>query len=162
MSYPALSWGVTMALADLRALASRAPPEVVTGVTRHPLPAGNRVEAQKNSENRQFQGTVPAVTGVTSNFDDVGADERAALATEGVDFRTEGERWLTAYRRDAVAWMLEAMGEATRDGATEEPEGPLWPDPGTPERERLDRKNAAIAAGLLIGWERHRVKRQPG
>jgi hypothetical protein len=37
-----------------------------------------------------------------------------------------------------------------------EPDEPLWPEPGTPERELLDRKNAAIVAGLLAGYHRHR------
>lgn len=89
------------------------------------------------------------------------ASPECKTAISPAAIRTEGEVWAEAYKRDAVNWMLQAMGEAgAASGATESDE-PLWPDPGTPERERLDRKNAAIAAGLLIGWERHRVKRQP-
>jgi hypothetical protein len=76
-------------------------------------------------------------------------------AVEAADIRTEGERWIEAYRRDAVAWMLQAISEAAADGAEAEPDMPLWPDPGTPERERLDRRNAAVCAGLRVGFQRH-------
>jgi hypothetical protein len=47
-------------------------------------------------------------------------------------------------------------GATAGDGATE-PDGLLWPDAGTPERERLDRRNAALIAGLWEGFQRHRA-----
>ncbi len=60
-------------------------------------------------------------------------------------------------RPDPVVWIDATATEPSRPPATEEPDEPLWPDPGTPERERLDRKNAAICAGLLAGYHRHRA-----
>lgn len=51
----------------------------------------------------------------------------------------------------------ERTDEPSPPPTTEEPDEPLWPDPGTPERERLDRKNAAMCAGLLAGYHRHRA-----
>jgi hypothetical protein len=91
------------------------------------------------------------------DFDEVSADEQPAPATTAPNSRTEGERWIEAYRRDAVAWMLQTISEAAVEGAEAEPDTPLWPDPGTPERARLDRCNAAICAGLRDGFQRHRA-----
>ncbi len=42
---------------------------------------------------------------------------------------------------------------ADRDAVAAEP---LLPDPGTPERERMDRQHAAMVAGLLTGFSRSR------
>ncbi len=121
-----------MALADLRALARRPvthnpAPEAVTPVTRNPLPRGYTVEAPKTEENSQFQEAVTPVTRVTRDLSNAGADERDAP----ID--------------DQVRPVPEELDE------------PLWPEPGTPERERLDRKHAEMAAGLLAGYHRHRA-----
>jgi len=69
----------------------------------------------------------------------------------------EPERWAAAYRRDWPPGTLEAVCEAAVRDATPERDGPPWPDPGTPERERLERANAVLCAGLLRGYERHRA-----
>jgi hypothetical protein len=53
-------------------------PEPVTPVTRDPMPTGNRVEAQKTAEIRQFHGGVTPVTPVTRDLSNAGRDERAA------------------------------------------------------------------------------------
>jgi hypothetical protein len=70
---------------------------------------------KKTLENRQFQGVVTGVTGVTSNFNDVGADERAAPATQPAAIHTEGEVWAEAWKRDVQRlwpeWMLQAFRE---------------------------------------------------
>jgi hypothetical protein len=81
-------------------------------------------------------------------------------ASKAADIGTEGEVWAEAYRRDLrqqPPGLLEAACmAAARDGAPEPP-GPPWPDLGTPERKRLDERNAELCEALREGFERHRA-----
>lgn len=174
MSYPALSWVTTMALADLRALARRSAPmpepvhrnptpELVTPVTREPMPMGNRREAQKTAEIRQSHGGVTRVIHVTGDFDNAGAEERAAPANDLVPTEPDAAddppplvvkpiqglpqaEWVEAM---AVALMANPVNRIT------DPEKAMEYYRGR-ALAMLDATPDPYARGLMLGYERHR------